>query len=146
MRRKVGALLPLEISILEAGIESAVRGAPEWHGFAMARAVKEQQDARMLTAHGTLYKALDRMERGGLLESRWEDPMHAAEERRPRRRLYRVTAVGAQVLARATADAPIPPGLPEMGAHMMVVQWSLDRLAAALVRCWTCCYTAGLWA
>ena len=30
-------------------------------------------DARRLTAYGTLYKALDRLERGAMLESRWEE-------------------------------------------------------------------------
>ena len=60
-----------------------------------------------LTAYGTLYKALDRMERAGYLESRWEDPHFAAQEARPRRRLYGVTALGERALADALAgDAP----------------------------------------
>jgi len=101
MRRKVGALIPLEVSILEAGIELAVRGAPYFHGFLIAKEVKEREDARLLTAHGTLYKALDRMQKAGLLESEWEDPLLAAGEGRPRRRLYRVTAAGEAALAGA---------------------------------------------
>jgi DNA-binding PadR family transcriptional regulator len=103
MRRKAGSLVPLELSILEAGIELAVRGAQYFHGFLIAKEVKEREDARLLTAHGTLYKALDRMQKAGLLESEWEDPVAAAAEGRPRRRLYRVTVAGQAALAEARA-------------------------------------------
>ena len=101
MRRKAGSLVPLELSILEAGIELAVRGAPYFHGFLIAKEIKEREDARLLTAHGTLYKALDRMQKAGLLESEWEDPVAAAAAGRPRRRLYRVTVAGQTALANA---------------------------------------------
>ena len=109
MRRKPGTLLPLEISILEAALDLRRRGGSEFHGFAVAREVKEREAARSLTAHGTLYKALERMQRAGLLESRWEDPAIAAEEGRPRRRLYRVTGLGEQAVdvAHAVRRAPI---------------------------------------
>src|SRR3990170_2911508 len=85
MRRKPGTLLPLEISILEAAVDLRTRGDDEFHGFAVAKEIKEREDSRTLTAHGTLYKALERMERAGLLESRWEDPEVAAAESRPTR-------------------------------------------------------------
>jgi PadR family transcriptional regulator PadR len=104
MRRKAGSLVPLELSILETGIELVVRGAPYFHGFLIAREIKDREDARLLTAHGTLYKALDRMAKAGLLESQWEDPVAAAGAGRPRRRLYRVTAAGEAALV--TARAP----------------------------------------
>lgn len=94
-------MLPIEISILEAGIDLQRRGAGEFYGFLIAKEIKEQEEARLLTAHGTLYKALDRMEKAGLLVSRWEDPLIAAEENRPRRRLYRVTLAGEPALAKA---------------------------------------------
>lgn len=42
---------------------------------------------------GTLYPALARLERDGLLESRWEEA-DPAEEGRPRRRMYTLTAPG----------------------------------------------------
>ena len=103
MRRKPGALLPLELDILEAGLDLARRGQGDFHGFAIAKRVQELEGARRLTAHGTLYKALARMEKAGLLHSRWEDPSTAADERRPRRRLYEVTAEGARVCARSRA-------------------------------------------
>jgi DNA-binding PadR family transcriptional regulator len=101
MRRKPGTLIPLELSILEAGIEMAVRGQPYFHGFLIAKRIKEREDARLLTAHGTLYRALDRMQKAGLLESQWEDPAMAAHKGRPRRRLYKVTTAGEAALASA---------------------------------------------
>jgi len=99
MRRKAGELVPLEIGILEASVELARRGTPEAHGFLLAKEIRDHEEARRLTAYGTLYKALDRLERIGYLASRWEDPMVAAAESRPRRRFYHTTAVGDQALA-----------------------------------------------
>jgi len=99
MRRRQGSLLPLEVAILEVAIEEVRTGTLELHGFAMAKKIRTHDDARRLTAHGTLYKALARMERARLLESRWEDPATAAAEERPRRRLYRVTGLGEAALA-----------------------------------------------
>jgi DNA-binding PadR family transcriptional regulator len=66
----------------------------------------EREAARRLTAHGTLYKALERLERAGLLTSTWEDPAVAADQGRPRRRLYQVTALGERALAQARAARP----------------------------------------
>ncbi|MDO8616925.1 MAG: helix-turn-helix transcriptional regulator [Dehalococcoidia bacterium] len=117
MRRKAGSLVPLELSILEAGIELVVRGAPYFHGFLIAKEIKEREDARLLTAHGTLYKALDRMQKAGLLESEWENPIAAAADGRPRRRLYRVTAAGEAALATARAPERVGATLkPEAGS------------------------------
>ncbi|MGD9932865.1 MAG: PadR family transcriptional regulator [Dehalococcoidia bacterium] len=103
MRRKPGALLPLEISILGAAMELARVGTREFHGYLLAGVLREREGARMLTAHGTLYKALDRMGKAGLLESRWEDPEDAAREERPRRRLYHITGAGERALAVSAA-------------------------------------------
>jgi DNA-binding PadR family transcriptional regulator len=105
MRRKEGALVPLEISILEAAIDLRRRGVPEAHGFLLAKELREERHARRLTAYGTLYKALNRLERAGLLESRWEDPLIGAGEGRPRRRFYRLTLAGEGALAQATDEA-----------------------------------------
>lgn len=104
MRRKEGALVPLEVSILEAAIDLRRRGVPEAHGFLLAKEMREERHARRLTAYGTLYKALDRLERAGLLQSRWEDPLIGAGEGRPRRRFYRVTLAGESALAKAVED------------------------------------------
>lgn len=103
MRRKDGALVPLELSILEAGLNLTRRGTLEAHGFLLARELRDRQGAKRLTAYGTLYKALDRLEQRGYLASRWEDPNRAAEDGRPRRRFYRLTIVGEKALADARA-------------------------------------------
>ncbi len=72
----------------------------------MARHLKERREAQLLTAHGTLYKALDRLRGQGFLESEWEDASIAAEEGRPRRRFYFMTADGEAALERARQGAP----------------------------------------
>jgi DNA-binding PadR family transcriptional regulator len=104
-RRRAGALLPLELAVLEAGL-----AAGEFHGFAIAKALAH--GSSRLTAHGTLYKALGRLEAAGLLTSRWEDP---APEGRPRRRLYTLTGRGGLAVtqvARTGSPAARPrPGL-----------------------------------
>jgi DNA-binding PadR family transcriptional regulator len=109
VRRKPGALLPLEIALLEVAVAAHRDGHPEFHGFEAAKVLRDREGARTLTAHGTLYKALGRMETAGLLESQWEDPEAAAAEGRPRRRLYHVTGAGELALTKARAeraDAP----------------------------------------
>lgn len=50
---------------------------------------------------GTVYPALSRLERDGLLNSHWEDLTKAHGERRPPRRYYRITAQGTRALAAA---------------------------------------------
>jgi PadR family transcriptional regulator PadR len=104
MRRKEGALVPLEVSILQAALELRHRGIGEAYGFLLAKEMRDGTRARRLTAYGTLYKALDRLERAGLLASRWEDPLIAARDGRPRRRFYRVTLDGEGALAEAISD------------------------------------------
>jgi DNA-binding PadR family transcriptional regulator len=101
MRRKPGALLPLELDILAV---AAAEDEPV-HGFELARQLADRRDSRSLTAHGTLYKALGRLDGLGLLESRWEDPDVALAAGRPRRRLYRLTDAGASRLAAERAAA-----------------------------------------
>jgi PadR family transcriptional regulator len=115
MRRKEGVLIPLEVSILEAAVDLRRRGVAEAHGFLLAKELRDQHHAKRLTAYGTLYKALDRLERAGYLASRWEDPHRAADAGRPRRRFYRVTLVGEGALAEATGDGR-EPALPRSAA------------------------------
>ena len=52
---------------------------------------------------GTVYPALSRLERDGLVRSAWEDEAAAHAEGRPARRYYRVTAPGVRALADAVA-------------------------------------------
>jgi PadR family transcriptional regulator PadR len=104
MRRKAGALVSTERSILESGLALHALGTAEFHGYSLAKEMREHAGARRLVSHGTLYKALDRLESAGLLQSRWEDPHDAAHAGRPRRRLYHVTAAGTELLAKQPAE------------------------------------------
>lgn len=119
MRRKPNALLPLEADILSVALALRRRGERQFHGFQLAKELVDEGDARRLTAHGTLYKALGRLDDLGLVTRAWEDPQVAADEGRPRRRLYEVTGAGERALAkwritqRATPHA-VRPGLEPM--------------------------------
>ena len=101
--RKAGTLLPLEIEILEVALSMLRAGRTTFHGFGIAQAIRAEGRSRSLTAHGTLYKALGRLEEAGLLASTWEDA--AVAEGRPRRRLYELTRRGAETAAGATGPA-----------------------------------------
>ena len=100
-RRKPGTLVPLETEILGTALSMLRSGDDTFHGFALAQAMRGHRGSRALTGHGTLYKALSRLEEFGLLASRWEDA--DAAEGRPRRRLYSLTAKGARVAEPAAA-------------------------------------------
>jgi PadR family transcriptional regulator PadR len=106
-RRKAGALLPLENEILEVALSMLRSGHATFHGFGLAQIMRERSGSRSLTAHGTLYKALGRLEEFGLLTSRWEDA--AAAEGRPRRRLYALTGEGARVAERTLTHKAVAP-------------------------------------
>ena len=74
MRRKHGSLVPLETAICAAAAALRRRGVNEFHGYELAKQLTDISDSRLLTAYGTLYRALGRLEAMGLLESRREDP------------------------------------------------------------------------
>ena len=61
---------------------------------------------------GTVYPALTRLERDGLVRSAWENEQQAHGEGRPARRYYKLTAPGVKALAEATsyyrALLPVP--------------------------------------
>jgi DNA-binding PadR family transcriptional regulator len=101
MYRRAGTLLPLERRILEITVRRTETGV---YGFALAQELAGERGQTSLVAHGTLYKALDRLRRAGLLTAEWEDAESADARHRPRRRMYRVTADG----VRALKTAPTP--------------------------------------
>lgn len=101
--RKPGTLLPLETEILDVALSMRRSGRATFHGFGLAQTMREHSGSRSLTAHGTLYKALGRLEEFGLVRSRWEDLPPV--EGRPRRRLYELTSQGIHVAERARAGA-----------------------------------------
>ena len=102
-RRKPGTLVPLEVEILGVALAMLRSGQGNFHGFGLANAMREQSGSRALTGHGTLYKALGRLEEFGLLSSAWEEA--EAVEGRPRRRLYELTGQGVRAAEQARAGA-----------------------------------------
>lgn len=71
---------------------ATVGGGP-MHGYAVVEALRQRSDGSLDLPEGTVYPALHRLERAGLLASRW-----SAESGR-RRRTYRLTPKGAKALA-----------------------------------------------
>jgi len=112
MRRKPGTLLRLELAVCVAALDLADGGVAEFHGYDLARRLADAAERRRLTAYGTLYRTLVRLEDMGLLASHWEDPAIPARENRPGRRLYAITDAGEAAVraARATAAPPSPLG------------------------------------
>ncbi|MES1170317.1 MAG: helix-turn-helix transcriptional regulator [Leifsonia sp.] len=108
MRRKAGTLIPIEAEILTEALRLRRSGEDRFHGFQIAKHLAEGGGSTTLTAHGTLYKALGRLESAGLLTSDWEDPELANEAGRPRRRLYEVTGATERALAVHNAQAAQP--------------------------------------
>jgi PadR family transcriptional regulator, regulatory protein PadR len=106
MRRKPGSLLPLEIDICVCAAEIHRAGADDFHGYDLAKTLAAVTDRKSLTAYGTLYRALSRLEEMRLLQSRWENPMIAARENRPVRRLYTLTKSG-DAVARDARNAAL---------------------------------------
>jgi transcriptional regulator len=63
------------------------------HGYAIAERLRARSDGAFDLPEGTLYPALHRLERAGLLASRW------SEVNGRRRRVYRLTVKGDRALA-----------------------------------------------
>ena len=122
MRRKQGILIPIELSILDVCQSCSLSGSPECHGFLIATLIKGKRDTRLLTAYGTLYRALSRLEKAGFLTSRWEDTSSFVGQSRLRRRLYRITEEGSKALVDSRVIIDVKPAtaprviqLPERG-------------------------------
>jgi DNA-binding PadR family transcriptional regulator len=61
------------------------------HGYAVVEALKQRSSGSFVLPEGTVYPALHRLERAGLLASRWSEGAR-------RRRIYRLTARGKRAL------------------------------------------------
>ena len=81
MRRKKGALIPLEKEIIE--IAKTING--EFYGYQIA---DKCECGRIIEQRGTLYRALNRLEKFGYLVSRWEVKNQGNT---PAKRFYKLT-------------------------------------------------------
>ncbi len=76
---------------------AALAGGPA-HGYGIVEAVRMRSAGSFDMAEGTVYPALYRLERQGLLESSWSDVAPR------RRRVYRLTRRGRHELSRQRRD------------------------------------------
>lgn len=83
---------------LETLILRTVEHGPQ-HGYAIARWIEEQSGDAIAVEEGSLYPALYRLERKGLLEAEW-----GLTELERRAKLYRLTDEGRSRLVAATAE------------------------------------------
>lgn len=104
----------MELAICSAALALRDRGIDRFHGYLLAKEMKDASDARLLTAYGTLYRALGRLEQMGLMTSAWEDPQIPADENRPRRRLYAITPDGQTAVANAAEPSGAPLATPRI--------------------------------
>lgn len=82
---------------LDLLLMTAVEAGPT-HGYAIAETLRTRSGQVFTLPEGTLYPALHRLERAGLLSSQW------SEQSGRRRRVYRLTAKGHKALARKVSD------------------------------------------
>jgi transcriptional regulator len=68
------------------------------HGYAIAETLRARSEQAFDLPEGTLYPALHRLERAGLLASRWSDQSGR------RRRVYHLTAKGRRALVKRQRD------------------------------------------
>jgi PadR family transcriptional regulator, regulatory protein PadR len=93
---------------LDLLILAAIEPEPQ-HGYSIIEALRAKSNGVFDLPEGTIYPALHRLERAGLLGSRWS--VHEGR----RRRVYRLTAAGKAAL------------------HHETEQWSTFALAVAAV-------------
>jgi len=95
-RQDVGvALLPMRPEALKGHLDGLLLAALEYgprHGYAIKEALRLTTDGRFDLPTGTIYPALHRLERAGLITGTWL----VAEGRR--RRSYELTAAGRKAL------------------------------------------------
>ncbi len=76
----------------------AVIGAGPAHGYALIERLRERSAGRLDFPEGTIYPALHRLEREGLVESSW------SRVGGRRRRVYALTRRGREALRRESAE------------------------------------------
>ena len=78
---------------LDLLILAALRRTGPAHGYGIIAGLREQSEGAFDLPEGTVYPALHRLERDGLVQSEW------SLEAPRRRRVYRLTAAGAAAIA-----------------------------------------------
>jgi PadR family transcriptional regulator PadR len=107
VNRSKNQLIPIEVAILSAALDLRQHGTDEFHGFAIGKTLEEASATGSIIGHGTLYKALHRLETRGYLASHWEESQADHRARGARRRLYHITAEGQAALTAAHAGGTV---------------------------------------
>jgi DNA-binding PadR family transcriptional regulator len=82
------------------GLLLGLLAAGPGHGYRLIEALREETGGEFDLPEGTVYPALHRLERSGLVESRWERGTTR------RRRVYAITGAGRGLLAAERAQWP----------------------------------------
>ncbi|MBD2303306.1 PadR family transcriptional regulator [Nostoc sp. FACHB-190] len=86
----------ITLSALEEDLLTVLRGK-ELYGLQVMNAINEASDGKRQIGFGSLYPTLHRMEKKGLVKSRWGEETDA-ESGGARRKYYEITGLGEQVL------------------------------------------------
>ena len=82
---------------LELLVLTALKAGPG-HGYSIIRAIRDRSDGEFELLEGSLYPALHRLERDGLVSSSWSNVAGR------RRRVYKLTRKGRTTLERQEGD------------------------------------------
>jgi PadR family transcriptional regulator, regulatory protein PadR len=93
MAKKVGAKLELLQGTLDMMVLRTLSIGPA-NGYEIARAIEHLSEDVLAIDHGSLYPALQRLEKGGVISGKWE-----ISSTNRRARYYRLTAAGRKRLA-----------------------------------------------
>ncbi len=84
------------LSLLKVVAQFVDQPAADWFGYRLAKATG--------LPSGRVHENLIRLERAGWIEARWEDQADREPHRGPRRRLYRLTALGRRAAPRLLSE------------------------------------------
>ena len=94
--------MPREHDLLHGALDALILRAlaeAEDHGYGISRRIEAATDGAVKVEDGSLYPALSRLEKKGLISGQW-----GLSDARKRARFYRLTDKGTRQLARQTAQ------------------------------------------
>jgi transcriptional regulator len=89
-------MAPKEIGLLQGTLDFLILKTLSWgemHGFELARWIQQATEEALRIEEGTLYPALHRLDRKGLIVGTW-----GVSDRGRRAKFYRLTSAGERVL------------------------------------------------